>query len=157
MKISTNYKLKLPEGSDPVQISDLSGNFTELDRVAGQLAERCEKRLSIVSGTLTGSLANGTKMFQISVGKKVKALFASADFDRKTSTGGSQTGEGHVAYVMATESFSGSESVGSSFACTASIAQLTGATTAAITLKASSSSASTYFTSELRYMAIVED
>lgn len=38
MKETTNYKLKLPEDADIIEVSDLSGNFELIDRLLGVLS-----------------------------------------------------------------------------------------------------------------------
>lgn len=57
MQYTTNYNLKMPESTDPVQISDLSENFSSIDAL---IKEATEGGVQTHYGTYTGSGTSGT-------------------------------------------------------------------------------------------------
>lgn len=78
MKYSENYKLWLPEDTDPVRVSDLSENFENIDSL---IRAANNSNLSIVFGkvssmsfTVTKTAGSASKRFTLSAEKPIKCI-----------------------------------------------------------------------------------
>lgn len=169
MRISEYLKLRLPEDTDPVKVSDLTENFETLDGALASASQDNE-----VVGVLTLPSSSGT--VTLSLGKPIKRLIFSAYFhatvtitNQSNATGsgsgyaplGLATSEFESGNVHGSASFTVRNAAGATFSASvgfnANVPKLNGPSVAITYSYVANSVGTSTFSGKIRYCALLDN